>query len=585
MASPIMDVQRIVVTLSESDVVVEPGSVAQVVVTMTNAQDAPDRLLLEVEGVDVEWYMIPVPAVNVAPGAQTSERILFKVARASGNRAGSYPFLVRVLAMETGAVGVAQATLEVKPYASLQTELNPKRTVASFFHPDNIFDFTVSNLGNSEETIELYASDPEDGCAYEFDMDRITLKPGQSEIVPLGARPRASSVIGGARLYGFSATARSVADAYLSANSHGQIEKRALISPLLGIFLLLLGAAGAAFVFFRPQPPQPIYISRFAATPKAVQEGQPTTLTWEFSPNTRAILRHSVGANGTDIAEPDAQQPKSNVGSITVTPQFPFTTYTLEIQRGDNQQIKGKPLSSLEIKVVAAPKPKPPKISGFSAEPSAVHAGEPVTLRWSATNTTGLILDPGNFQLSPFEQTKIITPADSGDTEYTLRALPKSPDMQPDAQKVTIHVVGKNTCLAKITGFAVSAKQPYIGDKVRLKWKTRYAHAVRIDRVESGPATPIGDVERSGSLEAPVTEETTFTITATDSAGLTTTQSVTVSPKERPAPPPQTTPTPDGTTPDPNATNPNPPNGGTPASNPPTGEKPNPATPPDGAQR
>src|SRR5580658_9031866 len=107
MATAMSDVQKILVSLSAPEVVVEPGGTAQVVVTMTNQQDTPDRLSLEVEGVDVEWYAIPVAMVNLAPGAQASERILFKLARASENRAGTYPFLVRVQAMETGATGIA----------------------------------------------------------------------------------------------------------------------------------------------------------------------------------------------------------------------------------------------------------------------------------------------------------------------------------------------------------------------------------------------------------------------------------------------------------------------------------------------
>ena len=134
-----MDVQKIVVTLSEPDLVIEPGTAGRLAVTMINRQDAPDRLLLEVEGIDIEWYNIPVPAVNLAPGAQVTERINFKVARNSANRAGSYPFLIRVVAMETGEVGVAQAMLTVKPFDSLQLELSPKRAVATFFPPAQRF--------------------------------------------------------------------------------------------------------------------------------------------------------------------------------------------------------------------------------------------------------------------------------------------------------------------------------------------------------------------------------------------------------------------------------------------------------------
>ena len=137
MATSITDVHKIVVTVSEPDLIVEPGTVSQLTVTILNQQDAPDRLSLEIEGIDVEWYAIPVPAVNLAAGAQAVLKVPFRVARSSSNRAGTYPFLVRVQAMETGEVGVAQASLSVKPYNALQVELNPKRLVATFFHPLN----------------------------------------------------------------------------------------------------------------------------------------------------------------------------------------------------------------------------------------------------------------------------------------------------------------------------------------------------------------------------------------------------------------------------------------------------------------
>src|SRR4051794_32863034 len=140
MATSITDVHKIVVTLSDPDLTVEPGTAAQLTVTIVNQQDAPDRLSLEIEGIDVEWYAIPVPAVNVAPGAQAVLKVPFRVARTSSNRAGTYPFLVRVQAMETGEVGVAQASLHVKAYSALQVEMNPKRVVATFFHPLNDFD-------------------------------------------------------------------------------------------------------------------------------------------------------------------------------------------------------------------------------------------------------------------------------------------------------------------------------------------------------------------------------------------------------------------------------------------------------------
>ena len=70
----------------------------------------------------------------------------------------------------------------------------------------------------------------------------------------MALRPKSSSILGGVRLYGFTITARSVNDSYVSASVHGQVEKQALISPLMGIFLLLLGFAVGGYVGFRRTP-------------------------------------------------------------------------------------------------------------------------------------------------------------------------------------------------------------------------------------------------------------------------------------------------------------------------------------------
>ena len=89
MASGTTDVQKIVVTLSETDIAVDPGSVTQLTVTISNRQETADRVSLEIEGVDVEWYAIPVPAANVSPGASIVLKVPFRVARDSSNRASA----------------------------------------------------------------------------------------------------------------------------------------------------------------------------------------------------------------------------------------------------------------------------------------------------------------------------------------------------------------------------------------------------------------------------------------------------------------------------------------------------------------
>jgi uncharacterized membrane protein len=108
------------VELSAAEITIEPGSTAQLTVTATNRGADADHVFLEIEGIDVEWYALPVPSLTLAPETSQTARILFKVARSSSSTAGTYPFVVRVRSMETGDSGVQPATLVVKPFSALR---------------------------------------------------------------------------------------------------------------------------------------------------------------------------------------------------------------------------------------------------------------------------------------------------------------------------------------------------------------------------------------------------------------------------------------------------------------------------------
>jgi plastocyanin len=551
MASFPSDIQKILVSLSTADIVIEPGSTAQLIVTMTNRQDEPDRLSIEVEGIDVEWYAIPVPAVNVAPGATVTERILFKVARNSANRAGAYPFLVKVQAQETGEAGVAQAALVVKPFNFLEVELDPKRASATFFRPLNDFDFTVSNQGNAEETLDLGAFDPDDGCAYEFDTDRITLKPGQTLAVPLALRPKVSSVLGGVRLYGFTITARSVNDSYVSASVHGQVEKHALISPLMGIFLLLLSFGVAGYLFTRPHPLPPAQIHSFNAVPTKAAYGQAITLSWDVDNAQRIVIKHHLQKGkdaGEEVNNPGEQTAK--VGTVQVKPEYPTTVYTIEVRGGNGQTVLTK---EIKVDVAAPPIPLPAKVKSFDAEPSRIHAGDTVRLSWEASNYTQAIIDPGNNVLSAFQRTMNATPDQS--MTYTLRVI--GADQKPIERKINVTVIPKDQCVAEIEYFILKPQQVFVGDSAHIKWKSHYAKAVHLSSDTGGYSK---DVNLSGGADIPVEVPTVFTLTVTDSAGLAVSKQVTVRPDPKPAPPDTTAPTNGGATVIPPT---NPPPGGT----------------------
>lgn len=537
MSSTVSDVQKIVVTLSEPDVVIEPGSVAKLVVTMANRQSTPDRLLVEVEGIDIEWYNIPVSAVNLAPGEQADERINFKVARNSENRAGSYPFVVRVKAMETGEVGEAQAMLMVKRFGSLQMEMEQRRALATFLRPLNDFELTLTNLGNAEERVELHASDPDDECAYEFDMDRIALKPGQSEMVPMAARPKVSSWIGGVKLYSFAVYARSADDSYVSAKALGQIERTALISSTLALILVIAGLASSLYFLFRPVPPVPIQKIVFTAYPGSIIQGQPITLSWSVVGDRPTFtLKHTDGKEGTEVFD---RPPSGQSGNFSVVPQ-PATTpqkvyYTLSATNN-----AGKTLSKTQvIEVLPAPVVPKPQIRNFRGEPTLVHQGEQVTLTWKAIGQSYFLLDPGSIRLGQYDQSRLVIPDPpvlDQDVNYTLRAINDSTNLPPSEKTVRIRVVAKNVCIAAIDRFTVSTPRPYFNARIRLSWVARRARSITI--VTDRGDTVGSDLHYSGSLSVPAIQKTVYTLQVTDNLGNMATKEVTVDPQVRPLPPP-----------------------------------------------
>ncbi len=531
------NVQQIVVSLDQPDLTIEPGSATRLVVTMSNQQTAPDRLLLEVEGIDIEWYNIPVPAVNVAPGASVSERINFKMTRSSENRAGSYPFLVRVVAMETGEVGMAQAMLIVKPFDSLQVEMSPRRAVASFFHPLNDFEVTVANEGNAEEALELFASDPEDDCAYEFDVDHLVLKPGQTQTIPMAARPKASAWIGSPRLYSFSVSARSSEDTYLSAKTQGQIERRALVSPFMGLFLLLLGLGGGGYMAFRPAPLAPVRMNNFAATTSSVMEGKPVTLTWDVSGDKPVIkLFHTIGEKGTEVADGELNK---STGNAQYTPVGPQTMYTLKVTGPGNE---GKwQTKSITVNVTAAPTPPKPTLTDFYADTGKVHVGEQVIFSWVGKNANSYILDPGGYTFSGLSHSTPVVMNNVGDIKFQLSAISADKHVQSAPKTVKITVVSKEQSVATIVDFT-APKTVYIGEPFRLRWTAKRTATVRI---EDDRGDIIGNnLEPSGSIEAKINDHTIYTLTAADNLGKTIIKQITVVPQTKPLPPPEPLPSP-----------------------------------------
>lgn len=498
------------VELSAFEIPIEPGNTAQLTVTVTNKQEHDDHVSLEIEGIDVEWYALPVPTLTIPAGQSQSARVLFRLVRASDSHSGTYPFLARARSMETGESGIQQAALVVSAFSSLQIDMSPKRGVSTFFHHANVFDVSVSNLGNHEENLDLYASDPEDGCAYEYETDRVTLKPGHSETVALLIEPVTRPVLGASRLFGFTVSARSSEDSYVSASAHGQLERRALLSTLTAALILSIFLVAMAWFLFRPRP---VSLQTFTAAPMQVAAGTNLTLSWVGS---------YLGSNSYIL--PGNLPVKSDVGTVIVpAPPIPgVVTYEL-VARGAGAEKHMK----VDVTILPAPVMPKPRIREFSSSQMRIHQGDSVTLNWKVDDAGTIVLNPLNITQDPrLYRSQEVKP----DVTSTYILTAKGPAGDVATKSITITVVPPNESLSVISSFKAKPEQIFTGQKSALTWSVENAMSVDIDNGVGNALPPKGRIEVSPQ------QTTTYTLNAADSKGILKSRQLIITVSEPPPP-------------------------------------------------
>jgi hypothetical protein len=475
------------VRLGQDEVQVEPGGSAQLVAVVRNEGDAPDQVALEVEGVDAEWCAIPIPSFPLAPGEEVQERILIRPPRSTESRAGTYPILVRARSLENGGSGVAQASITIRPYSMLTLEIAPKRGIVSPLRKRVPYELTLANYGNTEQTVQLHVSDPEDEVVFELERERVLLAPGETQSVLVYAQPRRMPTLANPALFSFTATARSVEDPLRSTSVQAQLERRGLVSPLVLGFLAMLALLLALWAYTRPLP---VEIVEFAAQPAQITAGETTTLSWTVRNADKVLIEPGLG-------EFDPNQTRS----VQVQPQT-TTTYRLIARNRYGEQMR-----EVVVIVQNAPEPPAPVITSFYAEPLQIKRGESVLLRWETQNATELILIPPGQKLDPampgFEHRPSRT------TEYELIA--RNAVGKSVSKKVKVEVIDPSQ--AQILSFTAQAEKIAAGESVALRWEI--VNAIRAE-IDNG----VGRIDpKQGEITVSPTATTTYTLTAYDAEG------------------------------------------------------------------
>jgi len=487
---------------------VEPGSTVPVSLEVVNRTDSPDRYEIEVEGLDPNWTAMPVPSFLIEPRETHVERFFLKPPRDSESLAGTYPYVVNVRSIETGESRSVQGALEVKPYTNLSIDVQPKRGKVSPFAKTTEFQVTIMNLGNGEQTLQLFAADNDSLFAFEFDVDQVTLAAGQTRTVTLSAAATKSSLLASSRLQNFSVSARSSQNAAVAAQATGQIEQRALATPGGFLVAMLLIGVFAAWVAFWPKKPT---LDSIIPEPQKVTVGQPVSIKWDTSHATRVAIR--IGNWTQDHLRPD--------GSTTYVPDKPGD-YAIEVDvfNGDMKITD----NSKMISVTQPPTVPAPTITELSVDSRQVNLGQTFMLNYKFGDSVArAMLYPMQRELDVKAPNIQLTADNVGKNKYTVKAFNSAG--QEVEQSVTVTVVKLSK--SKIVRFEVTPLElDELGGTVGVD--LRVTNAARIDILVAGQKTEVkaaGDpasmtIEDARHLDFTVTKDTTFKLVAYDDEGI-----------------------------------------------------------------
>ncbi|MBX3112450.1 MAG: hypothetical protein KF857_10615 [Fimbriimonadaceae bacterium] len=482
---------------------VEPGTSVPMIVEVVNHGEAEDHYELSVEGLDPEWTAVPVPTFALEPGSDRSERIFLKPPRDSDSTAGSYPFVVRVRSLESGEAKSMQGMLEIKSFTHLAIDVSPRRSQVSLFRQDAAFTVIASNLGNTEQALQLFANDTEDAFAYEFEMNQVSLAPGSSRDVHFRASSTSKSLFARTRLHQVSVTGRSVANPAVAASASAQIEQRALMTPMSFVAAMVFAIIAMAWVLLLPKPPDVEYLR--LSTDRATVNDQ-VVIRWKATNASGVVL--TIG-NKTIETDPVGERTET----FTTAGEVPVTIHAVRDDRKSEEVVR-------RLVIVPRTEAPLPEILEFVIKPSKVRFGDTFLVAYKfGPSVTEAILQPVNIKLDLATDQVQVRADMQGTVVYKLIA--RNADGKTVDKSVTMNILQESR--AQILKFkATPVEIDSFNNRVTIEWECAQTTKLQL---QSGDQTLELDPTK-GKQDITVLKATTLILTATDAEGLATQQKI-----------------------------------------------------------
>ncbi len=197
--TPSVPVGPVMVTMTPSQLAVEPGQVADAQLELLNQGDRVDHFRVEVVGLPAEWVTMSAADAQTMPGQR--QRIDLRIAppRTSNSRAGRHPFTVRVHStVRPDQPTEFQGEMVIAPYFQFTSDNQPR-----VIHGRGIVTVNIANQGNAVQTYHLTLRDVEDTLKVPDVIEPVTIEPGTSGTTQIPLGPRRRALIGTNQTYGY----------------------------------------------------------------------------------------------------------------------------------------------------------------------------------------------------------------------------------------------------------------------------------------------------------------------------------------------------------------------------------------------
>jgi uncharacterized membrane protein len=227
---------RIRASLSLAQLKLQMGGIPEIIaIQLQNLGEIVDKFLIEVEGVEAEWYSRSASSLALMPQSTGQVQISFQVPKKKGIKARIYPFAVIIRSQTTpDDVTIINGNIEVLPFIDYKLKIAPYRVSC---HRKGTFRIGLSNTGTTDAHIDLEATDLDEGLKFKFKNKELVLSAWDSVEIPVIAKPKKGGLIGEKKRYDITITAHEAAGNPQTANC--ELYHNPLVSSWKTIFRVI----------------------------------------------------------------------------------------------------------------------------------------------------------------------------------------------------------------------------------------------------------------------------------------------------------------------------------------------------------